>query len=144
MDIRRRARPALLFVFAVTAAAALAQGPAAGPKPLDDTLARAFAYRALGPARQCGRILHVAADPSRPFTFYVSPGTGGLWRTTNNGTTFESLLPEESNVPVGHFAIAPSDPRTIWVGPGDPASGRIPLRGFGVMKSVDGGKTWRS
>lgn len=144
MDIRRRARPALLFVFAVTAAAALAQGPAAGPKPLDDTLARAFAYRALGPARQCGRILHVAADPSRPFTFYVSPGTGGLWRTTNNGTTFESLLPGESNVPVGHFAIAPSDPRTIWVGTGDPASGRIPLRGFGVMKSVDGGKTWAS
>lgn len=143
MDVRRSSRSALVCVLTV-AAAALAQAPAPGPRPLDDGLARAFAFRALGPARQCGRILHVAADPSDRFTFYVSPGTGGLWRTRNNGTTFEPILPEASNVPVGHFAVAPSDPKVIWVGTGDPASGRIPLRGFGVLKSVDGGRTWAS
>jgi hypothetical protein len=60
----------------------------------------------------------------------------------NNGTTFESILPEQSNVPIGHAAIAPSDPNVIWVGTGDAASGRVPFRGFGVMKSADGGKTW--
>ena len=144
MNVRVVARCALLAILAVPMSVARAQEPAAAPRPLDDNLAKAFVYRALGPARQCGRILHVAAHPSQPFTFYISPGTGGLWRTTNNGTTFASLLPEESNVPVGHFAIAPSDPQVIWVGTGDPASGRIPLRGFGVMKSVDGGKTWAS
>jgi photosystem II stability/assembly factor-like uncharacterized protein len=105
-------------------------------------LARAFPFRGIGPARQCGRVLHVAAHPSDPFTFYVCPGTGGLWKTVNNGTTFTSLLPGESNVPVGHFAIAPSNPDVIWVGTGDPASGRIPIRGFGVLKSTDAGKTW--
>jgi len=145
MDARLIKRAALWAVLAAAAASVQAQGPAAGaPRPIDDSLARAFAYRAIGPARQCGRILHVAVDPSDRFTFYISPGTGGLWRTTNNGTTFESLLPEASNVPIGHFAIAPSDPQVIWVGTGDPASGRIPLRGFGVRKSVDGGKTWAS
>ncbi len=144
MDIRRFARSAAILVLVMPAIAARAQAPAAGPRPLDDGLARAFAYRAIGPARQCGRILHVAAHPSDRFTFYLSPGTGGLWRTQNNGTTFESLLPGESNVPVGHFAIAPSDPKIIWAGTGDPASGRIPIRGFGVMRSADGGRTWKS
>jgi photosystem II stability/assembly factor-like uncharacterized protein len=144
MDVRLIARSALCSILAISAIAVRAQAPAAGPRPLDDGLARAFTYRAIGPARQCGRILHVAAHPSQPFTFYVSPGTGGLWRTTNNGTTFEPILPDASNVPVGHFAVAPSDPKTIWVGTGDPASGRIPIRGFGVMKSVDGGRTWAS
>ncbi len=61
----------------------------------------------------------------------------------NNGTTFESILPEQSNVPIGHVAIAPSNPNIIWVGTGDPASGRIPLRGCGVYKSVDAGRTWK-
>ncbi|MCU0243556.1 MAG: hypothetical protein MUE80_02180 [Acidobacteria bacterium] len=146
--MRRRPLASLILVLAALAAAGPAQSPAqapakpAPPRPLDEALSRAFVYRALGPARQCGRVLHVAAHPSDRFTFYIAPSTGGLWRTVNNGTTFESLLPDAGNVPIGHFAVAPSDPRTIWVGTGDPASGRIPLRGFGVLKSVDGGRTW--
>jgi photosystem II stability/assembly factor-like uncharacterized protein len=145
MNARRVPRPVLwaaLFAAAAVPSRAQAPGPVSGPRPLDGALARAFAYRALGPARQCGRILHVAAHPSDRFTFYIAPGTGGLWRTVNNGTTFEPLLPGASNVPVGHFAIAPSDPKILWVGTGDPASGRIPIRGFGVMRSTDGGRTW--
>ena len=112
--------------------------------PLSEELAKSFAYRAVGPARQCGRILHVLAHPSQPFIFYIVPASGGLWKTVNNGTTFESILPGQSNVPIGHAAIAPSDPNILWVGTGDAASGRVPFRGFGVMKSTDGGKTWTS
>ncbi|MDW7759984.1 MAG: hypothetical protein SCM96_05015 [Acidobacteriota bacterium] len=107
-----------------------------------DALFQAFSWRAVGPARQGGRILHIEALPERPFTFYIAPSTGGLWKTENNGTTFTSLLPEESNVPIGHFALAPSNPEIIWVGTGDPASGRLPLRGFGIYQSTDGGKSW--
>ncbi len=130
----------------LVAVAALVLAPAllSAQVSLTGDVAKAFAFRGIGPARQCGRILHVAAHPSDPFTFYVCPGTGGLWKTTNNGTTFEQLLPEDSNIPVGHFAIAPSNPNVVWVGTGDPASGRIPIRGFGVLKSTDAGKTWSS
>ena len=139
---RSMAKAVFVFSLVTTLAAAQVPAPGTAARPLDENLAKAFVYRALGPARQCGRILHIAAPPGERFTFYIAPSTGGLWKTTNNGTTFESLLPEASNVPVGHFAIAPSDPNILWVGQGDPASGRIPLRGFGVLKSVDGGKTW--
>ena len=139
----RMSRPTVLALSLSFVAAALFPPAVRGQGPLADDLAKAFAYRAIGPARQCGRILHVAALPSRPFTFYISPGTGGLWKTVNNGTTFESLLPGLSNIPVGHFALAPSNPDIIWVGTGDPASGRIPIRGAGLWKSGDGGRTWK-
>ncbi len=103
-----------------------------------------FTYRVIGPARQCGRILHIAVPENQPYTFYVVPGSGGLWKTVNNGTTFESILPDQSNIPVGHVALAPSDPDIIWVGTGDAASGRTAFRGHGVFKSMDGGKTWKN
>jgi len=103
---------------------------------------KSFSFRAVGPARQNGRVLHVAVNERNPYIFYLAPSTGGVWKTSNNGTTFESVLPAQSMISIGHMALAPSDPDVIWVGTGDAASGRIPLRGFGVWKSVDAGKTW--
>jgi photosystem II stability/assembly factor-like uncharacterized protein len=103
---------------------------------------RSFSFRALGPARQNGRILHVAVNDQDPYTFYLAPSTGGVWKTVNNGTTFTSILPDMSMVPIGYLAIAPSRPNILWVGTGDPASGRFPMRGFGIWKSTDAGNSW--
>jgi photosystem II stability/assembly factor-like uncharacterized protein len=107
-----------------------------------EDLLKVFEYRALGPARQGARILDVVVPESQPYTFYVSTASGGLWKTINNGTTFEPIFKSPGKMPIGDTAVAPSDPNIIWVGTGDPASGRISLLGDGVYKSTDGGKTW--
>jgi photosystem II stability/assembly factor-like uncharacterized protein len=142
MFMRRTGLPALALLALILLAGAdvLSQ---TDPRVSGPTgLLRAPVFRNLGPARQNGRVLHVAVDERRPSTFYVVPSTGGLWKTTNNGTTFESVLPDKSMVSIGHAALAPSNPDIVWVGTGDAASGRIPLRGFGVWKSTDAGRTW--
>jgi photosystem II stability/assembly factor-like uncharacterized protein len=131
-----------LMAFGILAGIASMPAPMSAQEAFNETITKVFAFRAIGPARQCGRILHVAVPENQPYTFYVAPSTGGLWKTINNGTTFESILPNQSNIPIGHIALAPSNLDIIWVGTGDPASGRIPLRGRGVFKSVDAGKNW--
>ncbi|MFA9454634.1 MAG: WD40/YVTN/BNR-like repeat-containing protein, partial [Candidatus Aminicenantaceae bacterium] len=110
--------------------------------PFDEELLKAFPYRELGPARQGGRILRIEVPEQEPYTFYVVTSTGGLWKTSNNGTTFEELFLQENTPAIGDLAIAPSDPNILYVGTGTAASGRITLRGDGVYKSTDAGQTW--
>jgi len=105
-------------------------------------LLKAFSYRALGPARQGGRILRIVVPESQPYTFYVVTASGGLWKTVNNGTTFTPIFDNGNYIALGDMAVAKTDPNILWVGTGTPASGRITLRGDGVYKSIDGGKSW--
>ena len=103
-----------------------------------------FQYRALGPAVQGLRILDIEAPHGNPYTFYVAFATGGLWRTENNGTTFQPLFDNGGTPAIGDFAIAPSDPDILWIGTGTAASGRLTIKGDGVYKSTDKGKTWQN
>ncbi len=108
----------------------------------NENLLKFFRYRELGPAVQGSRILDIEAPLDKSNTFYVSFATGGLWKTENNGTTFTSLFDHQTAPAIGDFAIAPSDPDILWVGTGTAASGRLTIKGDGVYKSTDGGKTW--
>ena len=58
----------------------------------DHPLLRAFSWRSIGPYGQGGRVDDLAVNPDDPHTYYVGFATGGLWKTTNNGTTFESIF----------------------------------------------------
>ncbi|MGH9888411.1 MAG: VPS10 domain-containing protein, partial [bacterium] len=76
------------------------------------------------------------------YTFYVGFWTGGLWKTTNNGTTFEPIFDGHDKLAIGAVAMAPANPDILWVGTGDAFTSRSSLLGDGVYKSLDAGKTW--
>ncbi|HEY7473959.1 MAG TPA: hypothetical protein VH679_03040 [Vicinamibacterales bacterium] len=76
------------------------------------------------------------------YTFYVSFWTGGLWKTTNNGTTFEPVFDGQPKLAIGDVAVAPSNANIVWVGTGDAFTSRSSYAGDGLYKSTDAGKTW--
>ncbi len=101
-------------------------------------------WRGIGPALMSGRIADIAVDPERRSTWYVAVGSGGVWKTENRGTTWESIFDGQGSYSIGAVTIDPNDPNVIWVGTGENGSGRHVGYGDGVYKSVDGGKTWRN
>jgi photosystem II stability/assembly factor-like uncharacterized protein len=114
---------------------------------LDAVLRDGFQYRNLGPFRAGAWVSDIAV-PEAPlkshlYTFYVAARSGGVWKTTNNGTTFEPVFDNQNVASIGALAIAPSDENVVWVGTGDASCARSAYWGDGVYKSTDGGKGWR-
>ncbi len=102
---------------------------------------RDLEWSPMGPTRQGGRIEAIAV--SGP-TIYVGPGSGNLWKSTNNGLTWTPIFEHECSFTIGDVAIAPSDPDVIWVGTGEtqPRHSGYSYAGMGVCKSTDGGENW--
>jgi len=101
-------------------------------------------FRSIGPATMSGRIDDFAVFEANPSVFYVATATGGVWKTVNNGTTFEPVFDREGSSSVGDVAIAPSDPNVIWVGTGENNNRQSSSWGDGLYKSTDGGATWKN
>ena len=128
-----------------------AQGRASGKTktpavaPLDAAeILKTLDYRAIGPTRQSGRFVDFAVPLQRPNTFYAAAASGGLWKTENNGQTFEPLFENEKVFSIGDVAVAPSNPDILWLGSGEANNSRSTYWGDGVYKSADAGKTWRN
>jgi photosystem II stability/assembly factor-like uncharacterized protein len=102
-------------------------------------------WQFLGPLNISGRCTDVVAvaPKGRNYTIYAASASGGLWRTENEGTTWEPLFDNGPSVAIGDVALAPSDPRIIWIGTGEANIFRSSQAGCGVYKSVDNGKTWQ-
>ena len=98
--------------------------------------------RSIGPAIMGGRIDDFAVVEGRPSTFYVATASGGLWKTINNGVTFEPLFDGQEVSSIGAVAIAPSDPSILYVGTGEANNRQSSSWGNGVYGTLDGGKTW--
>jgi hypothetical protein len=112
--------------------------------PQDPRL-QGFRLRSIGPTGQGGRIHAIDAVTSDPNTFFIGYATGGLWKTTNAGVTFDLVFPVDTmhhTHSIGSIAIAPSNPNIIYVGTGEACNRQSSSFGTGVYKSTDGGTTW--
>src|SRR5687767_13403423 len=125
--------------------AAAQASPSPTPTPInwstDPTLKR-FVFRSIGPASMGGRIDDFAVPEQNPYIIYIAFATNGVWKSTNNGTTFTPIFDTYSTHSIGDIAVAPSDPNTVWVGTGEPNNRQSSSYGDGIYKSVDAGKTF--
>ncbi len=132
----------IVFLGLITAAGADAQER----NLFDEDLLKAFTFRNVGPFRVGARTSDIAVpdspDKDHLYTFYLATWTGGLWKTINNGTTFQPVFDGQNKLTIGDVTLAPSDPDIVWVGTGDGFCSRSSYAGDGVYKSTDGAKTW--
>ncbi len=98
-----------------------------------------------GPTNIGGRCIDVAvvAPKSKSYTFYIATASGGLWKTDNEGTTFDPVFDQAASTAIGDVTVAPSDPKIVWIGTGEGNIFRSSHAGIGVFKSTDAGKTWK-
>ncbi len=98
-------------------------------------------FRSVGPSVFGGRIVDLAVSPDDPTHFYAAYASGGLWKTTSNGATFDPIFEQEAVMTIGDIAVD-WDNNIIWVGTGENNSSRSSYSGVGMYKSTDDGKTW--
>jgi photosystem II stability/assembly factor-like uncharacterized protein len=130
----------LLFTIACLVPLTLA---ADEPDPLDAAV-DGLKFRSIGPAIYSGRIADIAVHPDQPSTWFVAAASGGLWKTTNAGTTWDPVFDQQPSFSLGCVALDPRNPFVVWVGTGENNSQRSVSWGDGVYRSTDGGTTWQN
>ena len=131
--------------FAVPLFLAVMSSTAALPAPDSETPPAPFSgleLRPLGPALMSGRIADIAIDPENTSTWYVAVGSGGVWKTTNAGTTWTPIFDDQAVYSIGCVTLDPNNRNTVWVGTGENVSGRHVGFGDGVYRSRDAGASW--
>jgi photosystem II stability/assembly factor-like uncharacterized protein len=128
----------LLCAFAISMALNL------NAQKTDENAFSGLEFRNIGPAMTSGRIADIAIHPENENIWYVAVGSGGVWKTTNAGTTWTPLFDKQKVYSIGCVTIDPNNPHTIWVGTGENVGGRHVGFGDGIYVSHDDGKTWKN
>jgi len=110
----------------------------------DVSMFKHLKWQFLGPTNISGRMTDTAVvtPKGKHYTIYVAGASGGVWKTENEGTTWEPIFQHAMSTSIGDIAIAPSNQDIIWVGTGEANIFRSSQAGAGIYKSLDGGKTW--
>jgi len=128
-----------------------AGSPAASPSPeapkkpaLTSETFGGIKARLIGTAMTSGRVMTLAVHPDNNGIIYVGSASGGVWKTTNGGATWQPIFDREGSFSIGWLTLDPKNPSVVWVGTGERNSQRSVAYGDGVYKSEDGGKSWKN
>jgi len=108
----------------------------------EEKLIKDMRWRNIGPANMSGRVSDIEALDDDFATVLIASASGGVWKSTNAGTTFEPIFDNYGSASIGDVAFFQKDPNIIWVGTGEKNSRNSVAWGDGVYKSTDGGKTF--
>ena len=113
------------------------------PAGLTASVVSGLSFRSIGPAVTSGRIIDIAVSPARANTWYVAT-VGGVWKTTNAGTSWAPVFDDQGSFSIGCVTVDPGNANVVWVGTGENNSQRSVSYGDGVYRSADAGKTWQN
>jgi photosystem II stability/assembly factor-like uncharacterized protein len=152
-------RSALTLAFAVLSFAAPARAQQTGPTPAatrlqwwdrhvalrDASLLKGARWQFLGPTNISGRATDAAiVEPKgMNYTIYLAEATGGLWKSSNEGVTWEPIFDQGPTTSIGDVTVAPSNANIVWVGTGEANIFRSSNAGAGVWKSTDAGRSFQ-
>ncbi len=154
MSMVTRRHPRWLILMGVLVAAspfamkiaAQGRGGGAPPRPLinkpDNPLLQGFRWRSIGPVGQGARIDDFAVDEKNPSTYYIGYAVAGVWKTVNNGTTFEPIFSTYGAASIADLTLAPSDPNVLYVATGEANNRQTTSYGDGIYKSTNAGETF--
>jgi len=101
-------------------------------------------FRSIGPALMSGRISDIAVHPKKHHHWWIAVASGGVWKTTNAGTTWKPVFDNEGSYSIGCVTVDRNNPHIVWVGTGENNSQRSVSFGDGVYKSTNGGNSWKN
>ena len=110
----------------------------------NSSLVGGLKFRSIGPAYTSGRIADIAVNPGNQSEWFVAVASGHIWKTVNNGTTFEPVFDNYGAYSTSCVVYDPNNPNVIWAGTGENNHQRALGYGNGVYKSIDGGKNWKN
>lgn len=133
---------ALLFALAAFVPVSTQSAPSSTPSASARSPYDALHFRDIGPAVTSGRIQDIQIDPKDPGVIYAASASGGLWKSTNNGTTWKDIFGHEPDNTFGVVAIFEGDTNVLWAGTGEQNNRQSSSWGGGVYRSTNGGESW--
>lgn len=113
------------------------------PQKVDLTKLKGMSIRNIGPSGMSGRVTAIDVDKVN-HKIYVGTASGGLWLSDNGGISWKPIFDEQPTLSIGCVKVNPKNPLEIWVGTGEGNPRNSHNAGYGIFKSMDGGKTWNN
>ena len=125
MNVKKLSVGSAALCLAATVAIGARQAPAQTQSDrLTADVLKGLEFRSIGPAISTGRVQDIAIDPKSPSTWYVATAFGGLWKTTNRGTTFTPIFDNGGSFTLCCVAVDPKSSNVVWLATGENASQR--------------------